>query len=165
MSIEGPIASSYLIFTIFASFPSTRLLLFVPPGDSPNTCASALVLVLVSSSIQALYLRLSRSRFWVQSTARAWSSKPFLAFSVRTRSGETRKAKNSFGRRRRRLRGPRGIGTKRRRRRKRSSLLYRRKDDETSSFSPCRVLAHLAERVLVERLDSFVKKVRKNNSE
>jgi len=27
------------------------------------------------------------------------------------------------------------------------------------------VLAHLAERVLVERLDSFVKKVRKNNSE
>ena len=47
VSIEGPIASSYLIFTIFASFPSTRSLLFVPPGDSPNTCASALVLVLV----------------------------------------------------------------------------------------------------------------------
>lgn len=46
----------------------------------------------------------------------------------------------------------------------RSSLLYRRKDDETSS-SPCRVLVHLVDRVLVERLDSFVKKVRKNISE
>ena len=146
MSIEGPIASSYLIFTIFCFFSFNSFAPFCSSRGFP------LILVPVhsfsfsfSSSSQAHYpRRLYQSRFWVQSTARAWSSKPFLAFSVRTRSGETRKAKNSFGRRRRRLRGPREIETKRRRRRKRSSLLYRRKDDETS-FSPCRVLVHLVE--------------------
>ena len=76
---------SYLIFNTLL-FLQLVCFLFVPPGDSPNTCASALVLVLVlvldPGSLSSSSLS---SRFWVQSTARAWSSKPFLAFSVRTR--------------------------------------------------------------------------------